>query len=119
MDFEDPVQTPTMAKENVASILDWQQRAHAVENVLGIERTKHERTKHTSRRLQAAVDGYVESDFRARRQIQGLINSNVGLSQEILRLRCIVDTLNGVLRTICDHSTCGNGCNDASGQAQE
>jgi hypothetical protein len=118
MDFEDPNKTPTMAKENVASIFDWQQRAYDVENALNIETTKHERTKQASRRLQTAVDGYVESDFKARRYIQGLTSSNLGLSQELLRLRCVVDTLNGVLRMICDHSTCGNSCNDASGQEQ-
>jgi hypothetical protein len=118
MDFEDPVQTSAMAEEYSANILDWQQRVHNVENVLGIERTKHERAKQASRRLQAAIDGYVESDFRARRQIHSLTSSNFGLSQEILRLRSVVDTLTGVLRMICDHSTCGNGCNDASGQAQ-
>ncbi len=119
MDFEEPIQTPLMTTKNSADIVDWQQCARGAEHVLGTEKTKHERTKQASRRLQAQLDIFVESDLWARQRIQTLTNSSVALSQEVLRLRCVVDTLNGVLRMICDHSTCGNAYKGENLQAQD
>lgn len=110
MDFEEPATTPIKAKENVVELLDWQQRAHGAERVLGEERAKYERAKQATRHLQAQLHRFGESDFQAKRHIQALSYSNIGLSQEVVRLRSAVDTLNGVLRIICDHSTCGNSC---------
>lgn len=87
---------------------DWEARAHTASKALDAEKKKYERAKQACRQLQAQVGGYGNSILRAREQIQGTTNTNMALSQEILRLRCIIETLNGVMRMICDHSTCGN-----------
>jgi len=88
---------------------NWEVRARTAAKALEIEKQKYERVKQASRQLQAQMNGYGNSILRAREQIQGTTNTNIALTQEILRLRCTVETLNGVLRMICDHSTCGNG----------
>jgi hypothetical protein len=104
MDFEEPVQMPIRADDNNAQTWDWQRRAQNAENVLNAEKNKR-------RGLQMQLDSVVETNFRARQQIQNLSNNSITLSQEVIKLNCVIETLQGVLRMICDHSTCGNDCN--------
>jgi len=99
MDLEEQIHTPNMANENIAHVADLQQYAADIE----IERKRHERTKRASRRLQTQLNGFAEHDMQLREHIQTLLNTNSALAQEILRLRCTVDTLNGVIRMICGH----------------
>ena len=87
---------------------DWEARAYTASKALDAEKKKYERAKQACRQLQAQVGGYGNSILRAREQIQGTTNTNMALSQKILRLRYIIETLNGVMRMICDHSTCSN-----------
>jgi chromosome segregation ATPase len=98
MDFEQP-QTPIMTDENVATAADMQ---HA----LNTERTRHGRSKRTTRQLQSQLDGFAECDLQLRSNIQSLQHTNTALAQEILRLRWTVNTLNGVIQAVCGHSQC-------------
>ena len=102
MDIERP-QTPIMADENVATAADMQ---HA----LKAERTKHGRTKQTTRRLQSQLDGFAECDIQLRLNIQVLQHTNTALAQEVLRLRWTVETLNGVIQAVCGHVQCHYQC---------
>lgn len=87
-------------------------------NLQSLEReiAKHERTRHASRRIQVQLEGFPVGDFQLRRQFQSLAISHTALSQEILRLRSVIDALNGVLRMIYDHPACGNSYNDSNEQ---
>ena len=96
MDFEQP-KTPVMTEENVAIAADLRHAA----NALIAEKTRHGQT---ARRLQSELDGFAERDLQLRTNVQALQNTNSALAQEILRLRWTVDTLNGVMRTVCGHS---------------
>lgn len=96
MEVEQP-KTPVITSENVAIVADLQHTA----NALIAEKTRHGQT---ARRLQSQLDGFAEQDCQLRINIQALQNTNTALAQEVLRLRWTVDTLNGALRTVCDHS---------------
>ncbi|OBT50352.1 hypothetical protein VE04_08789 [Pseudogymnoascus sp. 24MN13] len=96
MDFEQP-KTPVMTDENVAVAADLRHIA----NALIVEKTKH---RQTAQRLRSQLDGFAARDLQLRSNVQALQHTNTALAQEILRLRWTVDTLNGAMRTVCDHS---------------
>ncbi|KFY69540.1 hypothetical protein V496_00160 [Pseudogymnoascus sp. VKM F-4515 (FW-2607)] len=111
MDIELP-QTPIMKCENIASVAD---ELHAID-LLEVEKEKHQRTMQALRRLESQLDLFVERDFQSSQYIQLLENSssmqgqaNSALSQEVIRLRNVQETLNGAIQLICLNLNCGNG----------
>jgi hypothetical protein len=86
MDSEDPPRTPVMTKELLNNSLHLQRRAHYAESMLPLdsEMVIHERAKQANKRLQAQLDIFMASDLQARRQIQNLVNNNIGLSNDDL-----------------------------------
>lgn len=107
VDFEEAPQTPIMNNINVADAYDWRWHANKVEQELSVERTKLEREKRKSRRQQIQINEYVEALARsaqdyshARNQCQFLSNTNSVLSNEVGKLRLVVQTLEGVIHML-------------------
>jgi superoxide dismutase len=96
-----------MKEINVAEAYDWHHRAYIAEHELSIERTKLEREKRKSRRLQTQINEYIEAlscstqrHSQTRNQCQFLSISNSVLSQEVAKLRLVVQTLEGVIHLL-------------------
>ena len=67
-------------KEKVTDILNWQQQAQGAENLLRVERIKHDRARQACRRLQTQLDNFIETSTQTKRLISQLNQNNSGLS---------------------------------------
>jgi hypothetical protein len=104
---EETPRTPTTNNINIADAYDWQHRANVAEQELSIERTKLQREKRRSCRLETQINEYIEALTRstqgcvqARSQCQYLSTSNAVLFQEVGKLRLVVQTLEGVIHLL-------------------
>ena len=107
VDVEERPRTPENAydkKINVADVCDLQHRANNAERELAIERTKLEREKRRSRRLQSQINEYIEALARstqdysqAMNHCQMVSNTNLALSKELGKAKLMVETLEGVI----------------------
>jgi hypothetical protein len=98
--MDDGMRTPTMRSINVAEAYDWQHRANAAEQELLIERARLAREKRKNRRLESQVRESVGGWTISTQHCQVLTNSNFALSQELQRLKAIIETLEHVIQKL-------------------
>lgn len=103
-DSEKSPRTPTTRSVNLADLHDWQHRANLAEQELSIERTKLQREKRKSNRLESQINEYIDALTRSTQeciqttnQCRYLSGTNAILSQEVGKLRLVVQTLEGVI----------------------
>ncbi|KFZ11259.1 hypothetical protein V501_04852, partial [Pseudogymnoascus sp. VKM F-4519 (FW-2642)] len=100
MTMEDGIRTPTMRRVNVADAFDWQQRANVAEHELTIQQFKLAREKGTNRRLHSQLISSIEGWTVTSQHMQALLNSNYSYSQDILRLKSTIETLEAMIQRL-------------------
>ena len=98
--MDDGMRTPTMRSINVAEAFDWQHRANFAEKELLIERSKLASEKRKNWKLRSQVSSSVDGWTTSNQHCQALVNSNYSASQEIRRLKCIIETLEDAIQKL-------------------
>jgi CYTH domain-containing protein len=101
---DDGIRTPTMKSVNVADAFDWQQRANVAEHKLMIQQSKLAREKGKNRRLRSQHISNIKGWTVTTHRLQGLINSNYGYSQEVLRMKSAIEVLEAMIQRLIQAS---------------
>lgn len=98
--LDDGMRTPTMRSDNVADAFDWQLRANVAEHELMIQQSKLAREKGKNWRLRSQLISNIKGWTITSQHVQGLINSNYGYSQEVLRLKYTIEALEAMIQRL-------------------